>query len=124
MKFPYIDTLLVFISGQIQSTLYETLLELGETPNLVYRFADVFAWEIDFVTETQKNDSFFVLIEKTYCDSQFINYQSIIATCYNGEIGLYYGIYYKDSKGHEDYYNLKGESLRKALLKSPLNTLI
>ena len=120
MKFPYLDTIACFISGEIRSTLYETLIELGETPNLVYRFADVFAWEIDFVTETQKMDSFYVLLEKTYCDSQFIGYQNILATCYNGDIGLYYGIYYKDPNGHEDYYNLKGESLRKALLKSPL----
>ncbi|MGB3341952.1 MAG: M23 family metallopeptidase [bacterium] len=120
MKFPYIDTIPCFIGGEIKSTLYETLLELGETPNLVYRFVDVFAWEIDFVTETQNQDSFFVLLEKTYCDSQFISYQNILAACYNGEIGLYYGIYYRDAGGHEDYYNLQGESLRKALLKSPL----
>lgn len=120
MKLPYIDTVPCFIVGEIQSTLYETILEQGETPNLVYRFVDVFAWEIDFVTETQKHDSFFVLLEKTYCDSVFISYQNILATCYNGNIGLFYGIYYKDASGHEDYYNLKGESLRKALLKSPL----
>jgi murein DD-endopeptidase MepM/ murein hydrolase activator NlpD len=120
MKLPYIDTVLCFINGEIKSTLYEALLELGETPNLVYRFTDVFAWEIDFVTETQKQDSFFVLLEKTYCDSQFISYENILTTCYKGEIGLYYGFYYKDASGREDYYNLKGESLRKALLKSPL----
>jgi murein DD-endopeptidase MepM/ murein hydrolase activator NlpD len=120
MKLPYIDTIPWFLCGDVQSTLYESIIALGETPNLVYRFVDVFAWEIDFVTETQKNDSFFVLLEKTYCDSQFISYQNIIATYYKGDIGEYYGIYYKDEKGHEDYYNLKGESLRKALLKSPL----
>ncbi|MGB3478868.1 MAG: M23 family metallopeptidase [bacterium] len=120
MKLPYIDTVACFITGAIQSTLYETLLEQGETPNLVFRFVDIFAWEIDFVTETQKHDSFFVLLEKTFCDSQFIGYQNILATCYNGDVGLYYGVYYMDATGHEDYYNLKGESLRKSLLKSPL----
>ena len=120
MKLPYIDTLACSIAGTIQSTLYESLLEQGEVPNLVYRFVDVFAWEIDFVTETQKNDSFFILLEKTFCDSQFIGYQNILTACYNGNIGQYIGIYYRAPSGHEDYYNLKGESLRKSLLKSPL----
>lgn len=120
MKLPYIDTVVCCITGAIRSTLYEIILEQGETPNLVFRFVDIFAWEIDFVTETQKHDSFFVLLEKTFCDSQFIGYQNILATCYNGDIGLYYGVYYMDATGHEDYYNLRGESLRKSLLKSPL----
>ncbi|UCC11667.1 MAG: M23 family metallopeptidase [candidate division WOR-3 bacterium] len=120
MKYPYIDTTHYLLSGEISSTLYETVLELGETPNLVYRFADVFAWEIDFVTETQNGDSFYVYIEKTYCDSQFIGYGNIIMTRYTGHVGDYYGIYFCDPEGHEDYYNLKGESLRKSLLKSPL----
>jgi murein DD-endopeptidase MepM/ murein hydrolase activator NlpD len=120
MKLPYIDTTLCLLRGEITSTLYESMLEKGETPNLVYRFADIFAWEIDFVTDTRKADSFYILFEKTFCDSQFVNYQNILAAYYRGEIGDYTGIYYKDPDGHEDYYNIKGESLRKSLLKSPL----
>ena len=120
MKLPYIDTTLCLLRGEIISTLYESMLELGETPNLVYRFTDVFAWEIDFVTDTRKTDSFYILFEKTFCDSQFVDYQNIVAAYYKGETGDYVGIYYRDPDGHEDYYNLKGESLRKSLLKSPL----
>ncbi len=120
MKLPYIDTTLCLLRGEIVSTLYESMLEKGETPNLVYRFTDVFAWEIDFVTDTRTADSFYILFEKTFCDSQFVDYQNIIAAYYKGESGDYVGIYYRDPDGHEDYYNLKGESLRKSLLKSPL----
>jgi murein DD-endopeptidase MepM/ murein hydrolase activator NlpD len=120
MKFPYIDTITCFLKGQVNSTLYESLLELGETPNLVYRYADVFAWEIDFVTDTREGDSFFIYFEKTYCDSIFVEYLNMVAMRYKGEVGDYYGIYYCDQGGYEDYYNLKGQSLRKSLLKSPL----
>lgn len=120
MKYPFIDTVCSMIRGEINSTLYETILALGETPNLVFRYADVFAWEIDFVTETQNGDSFCVYIEKMYCDSLFIGYGNIILTRYKGHVGDYHGIYYCDPEGHEDYYNLEGESLRKSLLKSPL----
>lgn len=121
MEFPYIDTATCIFEGEIKSTLYETILDMGETPNLVFRFADVFAWEIDFVTETRKGDSFFIFMEKIFCDSVFLEYNNLIVMRYRGAyVGDYYGLYYRDPDGHEDYYNLKGESLRKSLLKSPL----
>ncbi|MCX7995713.1 MAG: M23 family metallopeptidase [candidate division WOR-3 bacterium] len=120
MKYPYITRMTVVLSGSINSTLYESMLKRGETPMLVYKFADIFAWEIDFATETQNGDSFFVVFDKVFCDSQFVDYSNIVLVRYKGKIGDYHGIYFKDPSGYDDYYNLKGESLRKALLKSPL----
>ncbi len=120
MKYPYIDTIPGFIRGEITATLYDAMLAKGETPNLVFRYADAFAWEIDFVTETRKGDSFYLYFNKTFCDSQFLDYDNLIFLRYKGKIGDYYGIYYKDPEGREDYYNLKGQSLRKSLLKAPL----
>lgn len=120
MKYPYIEKSNLLIAGAIQSTLYESMIKIGETPELVYRFADILAWEIDFTTETQNGDSFYILVEKSFCDSQFIGYSHIQMVRYKGFIGDYFGIYYKNPDGYDDFYNLKGESLRKALLKSPL----
>jgi len=120
MKQPIIETVNRIVRGRINSTLYETLLDLGETPELVYRFADIFGWEIDFTTETQKGDSFYIMMNKQYCDSTFIGYSDIPIARYRGEIGDFYGVYYCDPDDYFDYYSLKGESLRKALLKSPL----
>lgn len=120
VKFPYIDTVQYLLKGALQSTLYESILEIGETPYLVFRYADIFAWEVDFITDTRTGDSFYVFIEKTFCDSVFLDYGNVKFARYNGELGDYYGIYYRDPDAHEDYYNLKGESLRKSLLKSPL----
>ena len=120
MKFPYIDSQSYFLEGEIKSTLYESILELGENPNLVFRYADVFAWEIDFLTETQEGDSFQISLNKVLCDSAFYEYGNVVYARYHGEVGDFYGVYYMDKDKHEDYYNLKGESLRKSLLKSPL----
>ena len=120
MSFPYIDTVLALVKGNIRSTLYESMLALGEASNLVIRFADVFAWEIDFFTDTQDGDSFAIYIEKTFCDSVFMDYGGIHYARYKGEVGDYSGVYFCDPDGNEDYYNLEGKSLRKSLLKSPL----
>lgn len=120
MKQPIIETVSACIRGRINSTLYESILESGETPELVYRFADIFAWEIDFTTETQQGDSFYILFRKNYCDSTFIGYADVSFVRYSGEIGDQYGFYYIDPAGYFDFYNRQGQSLRKALLKSPL----
>ncbi len=120
MKYPYMSRITTVLRGCINSTLYESMLKRGETPMLVYKFADIFAWEIDFTTETHNGDSFVVVFEKVFCDSQFFDYSNIVAVRYKGKVGEYYGIYFNDPAGYDDYYNLKGESLRKALLKSPL----
>ncbi len=120
MKYPYITRMTTFFTGCVNSTLYESMLKKGENPMLVYKFADIFAWEIDFTTETQNGDSFFVSVDKVFCDSQFVDYDNIVFVRYKGNVGDFYGIYYKDPTGYDDYYNRKGESLRKALLKSPL----
>jgi murein DD-endopeptidase MepM/ murein hydrolase activator NlpD len=120
MKYPYVDTLLTLVKGTVNSTLYESMLAAGETSNLVIRYADVFAWEIDFFTDTQDGDSFFVYVEKTFCDSIFVDYASIVFARYKGAAGDFSGVYFRDPEGEEDYFNLKGQSLRKSLLKSPL----
>ncbi len=120
MKFPYITRVKSSLKGCINSTLYESMLKKGETPMLVYKFADIFAWEIDFTTETQNGDSFIIVFDKVFCDSQFVDYANITLVKYKGKVGEFYGIYFNDPTGYDDYYNLKGESLRKALLKSPL----
>ena len=120
MKCPFIKSVECFLEGCISSSLYETMIEQGETPELIYRFADIFSWEIDFTTETQKGDSFYIVFEKSFCDSVLVGYSRISIVRYKGFVGDYYGMYYLDPNGYDDYYNKKGESLRKSLLKSPL----
>jgi murein DD-endopeptidase MepM/ murein hydrolase activator NlpD len=120
MKYPYFDTVVTYVKGSVNSTLYESMLQSGETSHLVIRFADVFAWEIDFFTETQDGDSFFIYFKKIYCDSVFVEYGMISYAYYKGEVGDFHGFYFSDPEGHDDYYNPEGQSLRKSLLKSPL----
>lgn len=120
MKQPIIEIVPASLCGRINSSLYETIINAGETPELVYRFADILAWEIDFTTETQNGDSFYVLFRKQYCDSTFIGYSDVSYVRYTGNVGEHSGFYFCDPDGYFDFYNRKGESLRKALLKSPL----
>ncbi|MEO0072398.1 MAG: M23 family metallopeptidase [candidate division WOR-3 bacterium] len=120
MLYRPVNKKLCIVKGIIHSSLYESMLNIGENPSLILNFADILSWEIDFFTETQNGDSFFVLVEKKYCNEQFIGYGQIYAVRYKGQIGDVAGFYFCDSNGYKDFYNHTGKSLRKALLKSPL----
>lgn len=115
-----IATKVMLVKGEIKSSLYESMLDVGEKPSLIANYTDILAWEIDFFTETQNGDSFFVLVEKKFEDSSLVDYGQIEGVRYKGQIGDFSGYYFVDPKGNRDYYDTKGQSLRKAFLKSPL----
>src|SRR5436305_2077677 len=66
------------ISAQIDSSLYESLRNAGETPQLVSQLIDVFQWDIDFFA-LKKGDSFSVVVKKKYAGSDAIGYGPITA---------------------------------------------
>lgn len=109
------------VRGSITNSLYESMLEIGETPALIADFADIFGWEIDFFTETQPNDSFAVLFERRFVDSAFVGYGQVLAARYHGSVGDFRAFRFSDPDGHTDYYNPLGQSMRKTFLRSPLS---
>lgn len=109
------------VVGGISSSLYEALVELGESPGLVAAYADIFGWEVDFFCETQAHDSFALVVDRRYCDGRFIGNGSIRAARYRGAVGDFRAFRFTDPEGREDCYNERGECLRKTFLKSPLN---
>lgn len=120
MAYKEITNQVKLVKGKISSSLYESMMKIGEKPNLIANYSDILAWEIDFFTETHTGDSFFVLVEKKLDDNICIDYGKIIAVRYKGQIGDFIGFYFIDSKNYKDYYDSQGKSLRKAFLKSPL----
>jgi len=110
----------VQVSGEITSSLFDTMDKLGEKDQLTLDFAEIFAWEIDFRTELQPGDRFRIVVEKYYVGDSFIRYGRILYAEFKGQAKSLQGIYYQPGKGLADYFTEKGESLRKAFLRSPL----
>ncbi len=108
------------VAGTIQNSLYEALTALGERPELVFDYADIFGWEIDFFTECQPGDSFLIVVERKYADTTFVGYGPILAARYTGQVGTFNAWHFTDGDNRTDYYNDEGQSLRKTFLKSPL----
>jgi murein DD-endopeptidase MepM/ murein hydrolase activator NlpD len=110
-----VETVLVKVVGEIRSSLFEAMDAAGEQDLLTIAFAEVLAWEVDFYKDVREGDRFKVLVEKIYKGKEFVRYGLIQAVEYQGAEKEIKGIRYQD-----DYYDEKGNSLKKAFLKAPL----
>ncbi len=110
----------VKIEGKIENSLYNAMVKAKKSPELVVNFAEIFAWQIDFNTESRKGDTFKLVIEEEE-QNNFSRVVRILAAQYKGKLtGEYTAIFFKDPDGHTDYYTPEGKSLRKAFLRAPL----
>ena len=109
----------VVVAGTLKDNLFESIERLGERPQLVLDFAEIFAWDFDFAADAQPGDRFRMVVEKVFANERFVKYGRILAAEYESEGRLHTGIYFKDTSGG-GYYTPAGESLRRAFLKSPL----
>ncbi len=108
------------VSGEISTSLFESMDALGEQDQLVLDFAEIFSWEIDFNSEPQLGDRFQMVVEKYYMGNTFVKYGRILYAEYGTASRLIQGIYFQPPGGRGEYYTPQGHSLRKALLRSPL----
>lgn len=108
------------IGMRVKGPLYTTFDRVGESPQLVTMFVEIFAWDIDFYIDVHPGDTIRLLVEKFTYNGEFIRYGRILAAEYNGDIGIYRAFWYETDNGTVDYFDESGGSLRKAFLKSPL----
>ncbi len=116
-----IFTEIVRLEGKIEYSLYESMIECADSPQLALQLAEIFAWQIDFLTECREGDTFKILVEKQY-RGDFYRWGKIIAAQYKGELmSTHTAILFEDPSGYIDYYTEEGKSLRKAFLRAPLH---
>jgi len=114
-----IDQRITLVAGALEDTLFDSIERLGEDPQLVLDFAEIFAWVFDFSADSQPGDRFRMLVEKRYVADQFVEYGRILAAEYESEGTVHTAVYFRDKK-RGGYYTPEGESLRRTFLKSPL----
>ena len=111
----------VVVKKIITNNLYSSAVSSGVEPNIIVEFARVFGFEVDFQRDIRKGDWFEILYEKFEDDNNKVRDTGkiIYASMYvNGEeINLYNFKYKKE----EDYYDIKGKSITKSLMKTPIN---
>ncbi len=110
------------IAGEIYSSLSVTMDSLGLKPSLTNTIADIYAWTLDFY-RLQKGDRFkFIFEEKFINDTTFVGYGEVKAAIFNhgGEELQAYKFIGDTIRRIPEYYDEKGNMLRRAFLKSPI----
>lgn len=106
-------------SGVITSSLWNAVIANGGDANLAVHLSDVYAWTIDFFG-IQEGDSFDVVYDRQYIDGQSVGMGEVIY-CNFVHCGDTLRAIAYEQDGQLGFYNEKGENLRKAFLKAPLN---
>ena len=111
----------VVVKKAIKNNLYSSAVEAGVEPNIIVEFARIFGFEVDFQRDIRKGDWFEILYEKFEDDNSKVRETGkiIYASMFvNGEEINLYNFKYKNE---EDYYDIKGKSITKSLMKTPIN---
>jgi len=112
----------VVVKNEIKTNLYSAAINSGIEPNIIVEFARIFGFEVDFQRDIRKGDWFEILYERFEDDNNNVQDTGkiIYASMYvNGsEINLYN---FKDNKNDIGYYDIKGKSIVKSLMKTPIN---
>lgn len=112
---------LVLVEGEIEDSLIAAVNRAGEQDTLALMLADIFAWDIDFYVDLRKGDRFKLLVEKKYVNGEFVSYSPIIAAYFINK-GQFFEAFRFDypQANRYDYFDARGNSLRREFLKSPL----
>ena len=112
----------VVIKKEIKSSLYSAAIKSGIEPNIIVEFARIFGFEVDFQRDIRKGDWFEILYERFEDDNNIVQdtgkiiYASMFVN--GAEINLYN---FKDGSGDIGFYDIKGKSIVKSLMKTPIN---
>jgi len=107
--------------GAIASSLYESAVHAGLSPEVVMELTDIFAWDINFFIDIRTGDTYTVLYEKYFVKDQFKGYGRVLAARFVNQGDEHVAVYYDNGKGTKGYYDDKGGAIRKLFLKAPLN---
>ncbi len=111
---------LVLLGLKTKNALYPTLQAAGEKPLLAMYVVRALSFDVNFYSDMHKGDGLRILVEKKYLDGRFYRYGRLLAVRYDGRKGRVAALWYQDRKGRTGYFDPRGRSLRRNLIKTPL----
>lgn len=108
--------------GVIESSLYEAAQSQGVPQDVMGALVKLFSYDVDFQRDIKKGDTFSLLYERAVTETgRPVRNMDITYAAMNvggTPLKLYA---FPQSDGGIEYYNEKGEGIRKALLRTPVN---
>ena len=112
---------IIFKEGVIKSSLYKSATDQEISPNTIIEFARLYGFQVDFQRDIRKNDTFQIVYEVLVDDNNEIFgngniiYANLMLSGQNNQL------YYFPKKNFDGHYDENGKSIKKALMKTPIN---
>jgi murein DD-endopeptidase MepM/ murein hydrolase activator NlpD len=123
LPIPKTHTTVVF-AGTIERdapSLFAAMDHAGGTVDLSLALADIFSGDIDFNTGLQPSDRFVLSVDKQFRDGgDFAGYGPIQAADFENDGRRIRAVRFAPAGGSPGYFDERGESMRRFMLKSPL----
>ena len=116
-----LNTKIIFKEGKITQSLYKTAIDLNVQPNIIIEFARIYGFQVDFQRDIRKNDNFQIMYEVFEDDDCKVFETGNIIFADLKLSGVNNSLYYFNKKGSEGHYDGNGKSVKKALMKTPIN---
>ena len=115
-------SVLVHAGGRIESSLYRAATKAGVPTSVMMDMIRAFSFDVDFQREIQRGDDFVVLFARYLDEAGAVVREGAVSYAALTLRGQPLKIYrYTTRDGFTDYYNEKGHSVRKALLRTPID---
>jgi len=112
---------IIFKEGKILQSLYKAAIDLKIQPNIIVEFAGIYGFQVDFQRDIRKNDKFQIMYEVFEDDNGKIFETGNVIFADLKLSGVNNSLYYFGKKGSEGHYDKNGRSVKKALMKTPIN---
>jgi len=106
------------VSGKINSSLWNTIEDIHADPDLAIALAQIYQWTIDFYA-IQKGDEFKVIFEDVSVEGKSVGMGIIHSALFRHSGQDFYAFRFQQDNVTE-YFNEKGQNLRREFLKAPL----
>lgn len=107
-----------YASGTIETSLWDAMMAGRLHPSLAIDLSEIFAWTVDFFG-LQKGDSFKVIYEELMIEDRSLASSRVYGAQFSRSGVTVTAIPFIQD-GKESYFDIDGNSLRKAFLKAPL----
>ena len=105
----------------ILQSLYRSASEQKIPANIIVEFAGIYGFQVDFQRDIRKRDSFQIMYETFVNDKGRLIETGNILYANLKLSGQDNSLYYFNKEGSQGHYDKSGKSVKKALMKTPIN---
>ena len=110
-----------FKSGVIDSSFYEAGLKADIPESVIMDLAYLFGWDIDFIFDIRKGDTFRLIYETVYADGEVAQNGDIVFAEFINQGKTFNAYRFIRSNNIKEYYDSDGNNIKKAFLRAPLD---